>query len=185
VEHRADRKRSAHWRGHLFLFDKKTAPAYDARAGFRLLLIFLALEGVIGPRLSLFKWLHLPPPPLWLRVPVLLCVALLLVRFVARVKLSQIGLYRWREWSGTERSYFVQLVIIANIVFLVREEPNKLVVLFGSTVISLPLFVRDAVMFALGGTPFEVRDLPGELDDDGKLVLARRLLKEGLLTRQD
>ncbi len=72
-----------------------------------------------------------------------------------------------------------------NIVFLVREEPNKLVVLFGSTVMSLPLFVRDAVMFALGGTPFEVRDLPGELDDDGKLVLARRLLKEGLLTRQD
>ena len=71
-----------------------------------------------------------------------------------------------------------------NILFLVREEPHKLDVLFGSTLISLPPFVRDAVMFALAGTSFVVRDLPGQLDDDGKLVLARRLLKEGLLVRQ-
>ncbi|MDQ3637650.1 MAG: CPBP family intramembrane metalloprotease, partial [Actinomycetota bacterium] len=34
------------------------------------------------------------------------------------VKLSEVGLYRWREWSGTEKSYFVQLLIIANVVFV-------------------------------------------------------------------
>ena len=53
-----------------------------------------------------------------MRIPVLLGLALLLTRFVARVKLSEIGLYPWREWSGTETSYFVQLLIIANVVFL-------------------------------------------------------------------
>jgi mannose-6-phosphate isomerase-like protein (cupin superfamily) len=70
-----------------------------------------------------------------------------------------------------------------DLVFLVREEHETLVVLFGSTEISLPLFARDAVMFALEGRPFVVRDLPGQLDDAGKVVLVRRLLREGLLAR--
>jgi len=29
--------------------------------------------------------------------------------------------------------------------------------------------------------PFSVSDLPGSLDDDGRLVLARRLVREGFL----
>jgi uncharacterized protein len=116
---RATSKLSPHWRGHAFLFEKKGAPTYDASAGLRLLLIFVVLEGVIGPRLSMFRWLHFPLPPVWLRVPVLLVFALLLVRFVAGLNLSQIGLYWWREWSGTEKSYFVQVFLIANLVFAV------------------------------------------------------------------
>ena len=111
------RKLNVHWKGHAFLFENKRAPTYDASAGLRLLLIFVALEGVIGPRLSLFSWLHLPLPPIWLRVPLLLSLALLLIRFVARLKLSQISLVPWREWSGTEKSYFVQVFLIANVVF--------------------------------------------------------------------
>ena len=47
-----------------------------ATGGLRLLLIFFALEGVIGPRLSLFSWIHLPLPPVWLRVPILWTVFL-------------------------------------------------------------------------------------------------------------
>ena len=35
------------------------------------------------------------------------------------------------------------------------------------------------------GPPFVVHDLPGQLDDAGKVVLVRRLLREGLLVRQD
>jgi membrane protease YdiL (CAAX protease family) len=108
---------NVHWRGHAFLFEKKRPPTYSATGGLRLLLIFLVLEGVIGPRLSLFSWLKLPLPPVWLRVPILLGLALLLVRFVARLKLSEIGLYRWGEWSATEKSYFVQVFLIANVVF--------------------------------------------------------------------
>jgi len=108
-----------HWKGHAFQFAKAKAPQYEASAGLRLLLIFVVLEGVIGPRLWLFPWLGIPSPPAWLRIPVLLVSALLLVRFGAGLRFSEIGLYPWREWSRTERSYFVQVVLIANTVFWV------------------------------------------------------------------
>ena len=134
----APRGASIHWRGHVFLFDRKRAPAYDAAAGLRLLLIFVLLEFVLGPRLSLFQYLGVPIPPFWVRIPVFLGLALLLVRFVAKVRLSDIGLDRWRAWSGTEKSYFVQLLIISNVVFLmmtadrvkaIGSEPGRLLLL--------------------------------------------------------
>ena len=58
-----------------------------------------------------------PAVPLLILVLLLLACALLLVRFVAQLKLSQIGLYPWHKWSPVEKSYFVQLLVIANIVF--------------------------------------------------------------------
>jgi hypothetical protein len=72
-----------------------------------------------------------------------------------------------------------------DLVFLIREDNDRLVVLFGSTEISLPLFARDAVSFALAGSRFVVGDLPGQLDDAGKVVLVKRLIREGLLVRHD
>jgi hypothetical protein len=72
-----------------------------------------------------------------------------------------------------------------DLVYLLREGKDGLVVVFGATEITLPAFARDAVRFALAGPPFVVRDLPGQLDDAGKVVLVRRLLREGLLARQD
>jgi ribosomal protein L16 Arg81 hydroxylase len=71
-----------------------------------------------------------------------------------------------------------------DLIYLLREEDQKLVVLFGASEISLPGFVRDALIFALERSPFVVRDLP-QLDDEGKLVLVGRLLREGLLMRQN
>ena len=47
--------------------------------------------------------------------------------------------------------------------------------------ISLPIHASEAVRFALRNLRFAVRDLPGGLDDAGKLVLLRRLLREGLV----
>jgi hypothetical protein len=41
----------------------------------------------------------------------------------------------------------------------------------------------EPIAFALAGQPFLVRDLPGRLDIDGKVVLVRRLLKEGLFIK--
>jgi membrane protease YdiL (CAAX protease family) len=67
-------------------------------------------------RLVVTRWLH-PALPLLILVLLLLASALLLVRFVAPLNLSQIGLYPWDEWTPVERSYFVQLLVIANIVF--------------------------------------------------------------------
>ena len=110
---------SDHWRGHLLLFDLKARPSYPARAGLRLLLCFLFLEAVLGPRFHLLDVLGVQQPPAWIRVAVLLVLALALVRFVAGLKLSAIGLLPWREWSATEKSYFVQVVVIANVVFAV------------------------------------------------------------------
>jgi ribosomal protein L16 Arg81 hydroxylase len=71
-----------------------------------------------------------------------------------------------------------------DLIYLLREEDEKLVLLFGASEISLPGFVRDALISALERGPFVVRDLP-QLDDEGKLVLVGRLLREGLLVRQN
>lgn len=104
---------SVHLRGHFLLFDKRSAPLYDASRGARLLLIAVGVEIL---RLVVVRWLH-PALPLLILVLLLPACALLLVRFAARLKLSQIGLYPWREWHPVEKSYFVQLLVIANIVF--------------------------------------------------------------------
>jgi len=69
-----------------------------------------------------------------------------------------------------------------DLIYLLRQVDEKLIVLFGATEISFPGFVRDALIFALEDGHFAVRDLP-YLDDEEKLVLVRRLLKEGLLVR--
>jgi membrane protease YdiL (CAAX protease family) len=67
-------------------------------------------------RLSAVTWLY-PPIPLWLLMPVLLGFALLVVPGIAGVKLSQLGFRPWRDWTTTEKSYFLQVVVIANVAF--------------------------------------------------------------------
>jgi hypothetical protein len=69
-------------------------------------------------------------------------------------------------------------------VFLLREEGEQAVVLFGSTRIALPSFTREAIAFALSGAAFRVSELPGPLDDAGKIVLVQRLIREGILVRE-
>jgi hypothetical protein len=70
-----------------------------------------------------------------------------------------------------------------HLVYLLREEGENVVVLFGATQIMLPSFTREALAFALAGTVFRVSELPGPLDDAGKVVLVQRLLREGMLVR--
>jgi CAAX protease family protein len=100
-----------HLRGHLLLFDKRFFPAYDAATGTRVLFTAVLVEVV---RLGALRWLHVP---LWLLLPLLLGFALLSIRVVARLRLSQIGFRPWREWSAVEKSYFLQVLVIANVVF--------------------------------------------------------------------
>lgn len=47
--------------------------------------------------------------------------------------------------------------------------------------ISFPAYAGEAIRFALEQSRFVVSMLPGELDERGKLVLVRRLVREGLL----
>ena len=104
---------SPHLRGHLLMFDRRPAPVFPSCAGVRLLLAAAFVEVV---RLTAVRWLD-PSIPLWLLLATLLRLALLVVPGIAGVKLSQLGLRRWRDWTATEKSYFFQLVVIANVVF--------------------------------------------------------------------
>ena len=46
-----------------------------------------------------------------------------------------------------------------------------------------PWFLREAYDFLIDCGPFRVRDLPGPIADDARIVLARRLVRAGLLRR--
>jgi uncharacterized protein len=102
-----------HLRGHVLLFDRQPAPRHDPSAGLRLVITAAALEAT---RLGLVIGLY-PKLPLLILLPLLLGLALLAIPFVARVKFSQIGFRPWREWTTTEKSYFLQVLVIANLVF--------------------------------------------------------------------
>jgi len=47
--------------------------------------------------------------------------------------------------------------------------------------IRFPRHVSEAIGFALSQPRFVVREIPGDLDDAGKLTLVRRLVREGLV----
>jgi ribosomal protein L16 Arg81 hydroxylase len=47
--------------------------------------------------------------------------------------------------------------------------------------ISLPAEAADAVRFALENERYSVGDLPGDLDDEEKLIIVKRLIEEGLV----
>lgn len=128
---------SPHVRGHLLLFEGRAAPEYPPGVGNRLLFTALLLEVA---RLAAMRWL-LPTIPLSLFSLLVLGMALLSIRFVAGLRLSQVGLLPWREWSQTEKSYFLQILVIANVVF--------------ATVFAAPLRERMAqhsVWWMLSGT---------------------------------
>ena len=132
---RPPRRLSPHIRGHLLQFDPRPWPDYPSGTGARLLLIAVAIEAA---RIGAVKWLE-PLIPLWLLVPLLLGLVLWSVRGVAGLRLSDIQMVPWGQWTITEKSYFLQLLMIANIVFpLVLatelrnlfEEPSPLWVLW-------------------------------------------------------
>ncbi len=106
---------SSHWRGHFLLFEPRERPPIDPKAALRLLVTYVLLEGLLGPRFELLKILGLPDPPALLRIAILLAAALLLVRYFARVSMHDIGLLPWREWTRTEKSYFVQVVVLVSV----------------------------------------------------------------------
>jgi uncharacterized protein len=108
---------SPHLRGHLLMFDPRAAPAATSRARLSPILVAVLLEVVRLAATGL-------RPPLWLFLPLLTGIALLATIAVARLRPSDVGLFRWRDWSTTEKSYFVQIIIIALIVFSAMLGPS-------------------------------------------------------------
>ena len=52
-----------------------------------------------------------------------------------------------------------------------------------STEITFPRHAAASLDHVLRGSSFVVRDMPSDLDEAGKLVLIRRLIREGLVRR--
>lgn len=50
--------------------------------------------------------------------------------------------------------------------------------------LALPVYAKEALTRALSGEPFQPRDLPGDVDEAGKVTLARRLIREGLIVHR-
>lgn len=107
----------SYWAGHILQFEPKSSTVYDSIAGAKLLILFFIMEGILGPRLALASWLGIPVLDVTIRIPLLLLLALILIRSFAGIKFSQIGLYSWKNWSATEQWYFIQTIILVNVIF--------------------------------------------------------------------
>lgn len=71
------------------------------------------------------------------------------------------------------------------VVALIRMDGDSASVHFYGRKISFPVYALDAVTFVLQESRCVVRDLPGDLDEEGKLTLVRRLIREGLVLVQE
>jgi ribosomal protein L16 Arg81 hydroxylase len=67
------------------------------------------------------------------------------------------------------------------VLYRISEQRKKLTLLCHSRQITFPRFVSASLRFALCHESFLVRELPGPLTDSAKLVLVRRLIREGLV----
>ena len=62
------------------------------------------------------------------------------------------------------------------------EENGSIVLAFDGKDVSFPARIRDDLSYVIDAdAPFTASDLPGDLDDESRLVLIRRLVREGLL----
>jgi hypothetical protein len=64
----------------------------------------------------------------------------------------------------------------------VESSESRCLLLFEGREVSFPMHAQPAVLaVASSATPFTARQLPGQLDEAGRLVLIRRLVREGLV----
>ncbi len=64
-----------------------------------------------------------------------------------------------------------------------REMDGQFIVSCYGAEMRLPAYAAEPTRYALETADFAIRDLPGELDDDGKLVLIKRLVREGMVRK--
>ncbi|MCA9534976.1 MAG: hypothetical protein KC593_14895 [Myxococcales bacterium] len=67
------------------------------------------------------------------------------------------------------------------LLYRVRKDDEHVTVSCYGGNLTLPIFAAEPLEYALETESYTVGDLPGDLDDDGKLVLIRRLVREGLV----
>ena len=67
--------------------------------------------------------------------------------------------------------------------YRIRPQEEAVTLLVGTRAITFPSFFGEALKFALETPGFAARDLPGDLEDEEKLVFLERLLQEALVVR--
>lgn len=72
-----------------------------------------------------------------------------------------------------------------HVVFRLRADDHAVRLRFHGKELRFPAFVEPALRYIAEHLELSVGALPGDLDDDGKLVLARRLVREGFLWPAD
>jgi hypothetical protein len=70
------------------------------------------------------------------------------------------------------------------LIFRTAPHPETVTLKVGTRAITFPDFFAPALEFALNTPDFAVRDLPGDLEDDVKIVFIERLIQEGLILRK-
>ena len=68
-------------------------------------------------------------------------------------------------------------------VYILRDGTDTVTLKVGTRSITFPDFFADALRHALQQAFFRIRDLPGDLEDEEKLVFVERLIQEALITR--
>ena len=84
--------------------------------------------------------------------------------------------------SGSGLDLATRLQRRHDIVHRLEADDAQASLYFHGKVVRMPLFVLPDLEYILQRREFSASDLPGELDEEGKLVLLRRLLREGFLT---
>jgi hypothetical protein len=69
-----------------------------------------------------------------------------------------------------------------HVTFRLQAEGEAVSLSFQGKRVRFPADVSESVEFATQAEHFRVRDIAGSLDDAGKLVLVKRLIREGFLT---
>ncbi len=69
----------------------------------------------------------------------------------------------------------------ANLVYRWRIHDGQFIVSCYGAEMRLPEHAAETARHALENHDFVIEDLPGDLDDAGKLVLVRRLVREGMV----
>lgn len=134
---------SAIWKGHFWLFDQPATPDYSATAGTKLLLIVLMLEGVRLLINASTGWLNIADPR-WFRLIqvlglfTLLCI---LIQAFAKIPFDQLGLRAWSAWTSIEKSYFIQVIPLAIVVFSLIFSSELKAVLAQTNLLEFGLFV--------------------------------------------
>jgi uncharacterized protein len=112
------------WSGWFLIFCKQPASGYSAKAGIRLLVTCIFLEGLARPALRgalrSFGFGRGDLGRLAL-VACMLILALCLSAVWIRLPFSRIGLYGWGEWRKSEKWFFPQIVVLSLLVFTLVE----------------------------------------------------------------